>query len=92
MKALDKESACFQYLCIGFFDEPHVWIMMNDPQFENSKMTIEKDAWFSFVTVTKNLLGNNKAANYMKFVENMLKAFQNLKCSMSIKVYFYLVT
>ena len=49
---------------------------------------VEKDAWFSFVVVKKDFLGNNKAANCVKLVDSLLKVFQNLKSNMSIKVHF----
>ena len=100
MKTLDKKGACIQYLYeifpslsnkkfkAGIFDGSQKRNTVNDQQFGNSMMTIDKDAWFSSVAVTKNVLENNKAANYVNLVENMLKAFQNLKCNIRIKVHF----
>ena len=35
----------------------------------------------------KNFLGNNKARNYPEFVNNMLTAFRNLGCNMSVKMH-----
>ena len=35
-----------------------------------------------------NLLGNKKARNDEDFVSNMLSAFHDLKCKMSIKMHF----
>ena len=48
----------------------------------------EKAAWLSFVDVMKNFLGNKKAGNYEDLVGNMLSAFRDLGCKMSIKVHF----
>ena len=48
----------------------------------------EKAAWLSFVDVIKNFLGNKKAGNHEDVVSNMLSAFHDLGCKMSIKVHF----
>ena len=48
----------------------------------------EKAAWLSFVDVMKNFLGNKKAGNHEDLVNNMLSAFHDLGCKMSIKVHF----
>ena len=48
----------------------------------------EKAAWLSFVYVIKNFLGNKKAGNHEDVVSNMLSAFHDLGCKMSIKVHF----
>ena len=44
--------------------------------------------WNTFVPVVKNFLGNNKARNYAEPVANMLTAFKNLGCNMSIKMHY----
>lgn len=41
-----------------------------------------------FFLVVKNFLGNNKARNYAELVTNMLTAVRNLRCHMSIKMYY----
>ena len=48
----------------------------------------ELKAWSSFVLVVKNFLGNNKALNYADLLSNMLIAFKNLGCNMSIKMHY----
>ena len=48
---------------------------------------VELEAWNSFVLVVNNLLGNNKVRNYAEFVNNMLTAFRNLGCNMSVKMH-----
>ena len=48
----------------------------------------ELEAWSSFVLVVKTFLGNNKALNYADLFSNMLIAFKNLGCNMSIKMHY----
>ena len=99
-KALDKDGSCFTYLCRAFpgltieklkggiFDGPQVRQLIRDPEFENSMNEVELEAWKAFVLVVKNFLGNNKASNYAELVTNMLTAFRNLGCNMSIKMHY----
>lgn len=60
---------------------------MNDPDFSSSISEIEKNAWYSFVWVIQNVLGNRKY-NYVEHVEELLSDFQQLGCNMSIRVHF----
>ncbi|KAK5650493.1 hypothetical protein RI129_001522 [Pyrocoelia pectoralis] len=99
-KALDKAGGCFVYLCqafpgltieklkAGIFDGPQIRQLIRDPQFEKSMNEVEVEAWKAFVMVVKNFLGNNKAPNYAELVTNMLTAFRNLGCNMSIKMHY----
>ena len=98
-KALDKDGDCFIYLCQGFpgltmeklkagiFDGPQIRQLIRDPEFENSMNEVELGAWKAFVLVVNNFLGNNKARNYTKLVNNMLTAFRNLGCNMIVKMH-----
>ena len=45
-------------------------------------------AWLSFIEVLKNFLGNYRADNYKKIVNNMLENFRILGINMSIKLHF----
>ena len=97
-KALDKDGDCFTYLCqafprltmeklkAGIFVGPHIR-QLRDPEFENSMNEMELEAWKAFVLVVKNFLDNNKARNYAELVNNMLTAFRNLGCHMSVKMH-----
>ena len=49
---------------------------------------LKSEAWKAFVLVGKNFLGNNKASNYEELITNMLYAFKNLECNMSIKMHY----
>ena len=55
---------------------------------ENSMNEVELEARKAFFLVVKNFLGNNKARNYADLVNNMLTAFRNLGCNMSIKMHY----
>ena len=72
----------------GIFDGPQVRQLIRDPEFEKSMTTLELKAWKAFVLVVKNFLGNNKASNYEELITNMLYAFKNLGCNMSIKMHY----
>ena len=99
-KALDKDGDCFTYFCqafpgltmeklkSGIFDGPQIWQLIRDPEFENSMNEVELEAWKAFVLVVKNFLGNSKASNYAELVNNMLTAFRNLGCNMSVKMQY----
>ena len=97
-KALDKDGDYFTYLCqafsgltmeklkAGIFDGPQIRQLIRDPEFENSMSEVELEAWKAFVPVVKSFLGNNKVRNYAELVNNMLTAFRNLGCNMSVKM------
>ena len=99
-KALDKDDDCFTCLCQAFpgltmeklkagtFVGPHIRQLIKDPEFENSMNEMELEAWKAFVLVVKNFLDNNKARNYAELVNNMLTAFRNLGCNMSVKMHY----
>ena len=61
---------------------------MRDQAFVRAINDKEKAAWLSFVDMMKNFLGNKKAGNHENLVGNMLSAFHDLGCKMSIKVHF----
>ena len=99
-KALDKDGDCFTYLCqafpeltmeklkAGIWNGPQIWQLIKDPEFENSMNEVELEAWKAFVLVVNNFLGNNKVRNYAEPVNNMLTAFRNLGCNMSVKMHY----
>ena len=98
IKALDKDSCCFSYLCHNFpglsieklkggiFDGPQVRQLFRD--LEKSMTELESEAWKSFVLVVKNFLGNNKTSNHEELINNIIYAFTNLGCNMSIKMHY----
>ena len=66
VKALNKEGACFKYICskfpgltveklkAGIFNGPQIRKLMNDHEFPSSMSKEEFYAWAAFVKVLKN--------------------------------------
>ncbi|GBM29458.1 hypothetical protein AVEN_255843-1 [Araneus ventricosus] len=100
VKALPKDGECFKYLCHQFpglseaklkedvFVGPDKRKMMKDENFETKMETNGRKAWESFKLSFTSFLGNKKNPNYESIVEEMIKNFQILGCSMSLKVHF----
>ncbi|GBM96270.1 hypothetical protein AVEN_173037-1 [Araneus ventricosus] len=100
VKALPKEGECFKYLCDqfpglsetklkeGVFVGPDNRKIMKNENFETKMETNERKAWESFKLVFTSFLGNKKDPNYKYIVEEMIKNFTILDCSMSLKVHF----
>ena len=100
MKARNKEGNCFRYLCnvfpalstekvkAGIFDGLQIRQRIKEKHFENSMEANEQNAWNCFVLVVKNFLGSTKAENYKELVSNMIDAFKDLECNMSIKLHY----
>ena len=100
VKALNRDGACFRYLCnafpgmsmekikAGIFNGPQIRQLTKDLQFAGHMTERELAAWTALVLVIKNFLGNYKASNYAELVSNMLSSFKNLGCHMSIKVHY----
>ncbi|GBN84752.1 hypothetical protein AVEN_256830-1 [Araneus ventricosus] len=99
VKALPKEGECFKCLCDqfpetearlkeGVFVRPDIKKIMKDENFETKMETNERKAWEYFKLVITSFLGNKKDPNYKSIVEEMIKNFKILGCSMSLKVHF----
>lgn len=100
VKALSKSGNCLQYLCQkfphiseeklkeGIFVGPDIRRLMTDENFLSTMNEVETEAWIAFKNVITKFLGNNRDPDYVVIVENMLKCFKVLGCSMSIKVHF----
>ncbi|GBO33464.1 hypothetical protein AVEN_123576-1 [Araneus ventricosus] len=100
VKSLPKDGECFKYLCDQFPDlseaklKEGVFVgldvrkMMKDENFETKMETNERKAWESFKLGIFSFLGNKKDPNYKYIVEEMIKNFKILGCSMSLKVHF----
>ncbi|GBM23562.1 hypothetical protein AVEN_46244-1, partial [Araneus ventricosus] len=72
----------------GLFVGPDIRKMMKDENFETKMETNRRKAWESFNLVITSFLGNKKDSNYKSIVEEMIKNFKILGCSMSLKVNF----
>ncbi|GBN43777.1 hypothetical protein AVEN_106009-1 [Araneus ventricosus] len=62
--------------------------MMKDENFETKMETNERKVWESVKLVITSFLGNKKDPNYKSIVEETIKNFKILGCSMSLKVHF----
>ena len=93
VKAMDKSKAAFEFLIKkfpslseakireGVFVGPQIRELFQDAEFDQVLKGKEKRAWNTFKLVATNFLGNYKADNYRKLVENLLKAYKNLGCN-----------
>ena len=100
VKALSLDSECFQHLVYalpsllyenikaGLFDGLQIRTHVHDQGFVQKRNAKEKAAWLAYEDVIKNFLGNKMTQNYEILVSEMLFAFRNLGCKMSIKVHF----
>ena len=100
VKAMNQEEAAFTYLWEkftrlsetklkeGIFIGPQIRDIIKDEYFNKLLQGDEKSAWDSFKFVVKGFLGNRRAQNYEKLVNNLLHSYQKLGCNMSLKVHF----
>ncbi|GBL72332.1 hypothetical protein AVEN_115276-1 [Araneus ventricosus] len=100
VKALPKDGECFKYLCDqfpglseaklkeGVFVGLNIRKMTKDENFETKMETNERKAWESFQPGISSFLGNKKNPNYKSIVEEMIKNFKILGCSMSLTFHF----
>ncbi|GBL89248.1 hypothetical protein AVEN_95287-1 [Araneus ventricosus] len=95
VKALPKEGECFKYLCDQFpplseaklkecvFAGPGIRKMMEDENCETKMETNKRKTWESFKLVITSFLRNKKDTNYKFIVEEKIRNFKILGCSMS---------
>ena len=100
IKALDKEAACFEYICKAFpgvtieklkngiFDGPDIRKLIKDHNFVTSMNELKSKTWRSFVSVTKIFLVNKRSDDYVSLVQNMLDNYRDIGANMSIKFHF----
>ena len=99
VKALRLDGEGFQYLLHKFpglsyekikaevFDGPQIRALQRDQAFVQTMNDKEKVARLSFVNVMKNFFAHKKAGIHKDLIGNMLSAFHDLGCKMSIKVH-----
>jgi hypothetical protein len=88
VKALDRNSPCFQYLCTkvsslsrakirdGIFDGPRIRKLMMYDSFTDTMTEIEEDAWNAFKEDVKKFVGYIKELLYKEIVRNVLDKFK----------------
>jgi len=67
---------------------PQIRELLSDQEFSPKLTDVQKEAWNTFRGVVEGFLGNNKAPDYKKRVEDMLTAFEKQGARMSIKIHF----
>ncbi|KAJ8868262.1 hypothetical protein PR048_029778 [Dryococelus australis] len=72
----------------GVFFGPQIRELQKDPNFGVCLSPKEKQAWMCFTNVKKNFLGKKRAANYRELVNEMIVAYRNFGCNMSLKMNF----
>jgi hypothetical protein len=104
VKTMNKQGKCFEYLREIFreisiaelkeniFIGPQNHEIIKYDLFEHLLTITEKSAWLKFRAVCINLLGKVKAENYKELLEDLLRAYQTMRCSMSLKIHFYIPT
>ena len=100
VKALDRSGDCIGYICstflglsyekkkAGIFDGPQIRTLLRDQYSVTTMTVVEARAWKAFSKVVHNILGNNRADNYIELVEELLLSLQDLGCRLSIKVHY----
>ena len=99
VKAWYKDGAALKYLQNlfpklsgakvkgGIFIGPQVKLILKFDEFLETPSAVEKDAWLCFAAVVQGFLGNNKEDNYAELVANLVNAYGNMGCRMSMKVH-----
>jgi len=100
VKGTDKRSCVFEYLRNKFpnlseakikediFKGPQIRELIQDKQFDEDLNETEGNAWLSFKRICKDFLGNHKAVNYQKVVQDLLTSYKAIGCNMSLKIHF----
>lgn len=100
VKAMNKEGDGFLYLKSvfpklsdaklkeGIFVGPQIRQLMKDTNFDKKLNDKEFNAWVSLKAVITGFLGNHKAQNAEKLVNDMLQAYEKMGCRMSLKMHF----
>ena len=72
----------------GVFVGPEIREVLNDTNFQKTLCPLELKAWMAFKWLCENFLGNNKSPMYKDGVKNLLNAYEEMKCRMSLKIHF----
>ena len=72
----------------GIFIGPQIREVMKDPNFEKTLTVKEKRAWQSFKWLCDNFLGNVRYPSFESGVEDLLDAYKEMGCRLSLKMHF----
>ena len=96
----EQNSNGFKFLCKkfpklsqaklkeGIFVGPQIREVFKDPEFEKTLNTLELRAWHGFKWICSNFLGNFKSNSYREGVAELLAAYKEMGCRMSLKMHF----
>ena len=100
VKALNVKGTAFTSLCgkiptltfeklkAGVFIGAQIRQIFKDQQFEAVLSDKEKAAWQASKKVSNGFLGNFKAANFRKLVQDLVDSYEQLGCNMSLIMHF----
>jgi len=72
----------------GVFNGPQIRELFVDKDFVETLQIKEKRAWNSFNWICHNFLGRTRSPNYKEGVEELLAAYKDYGCRMSLKIHF----
>ena len=72
----------------GIFVGKQIREVLKDLDFEKELISIELRAWKAFKWLCANFLSNKKSPLFKTGVENLLEAYKEMVCRMSIKIHF----
>jgi hypothetical protein len=78
---MDKIKGCV-------FIHPQICQLFRDPLFDLILSDDKKAAWIAFRHVATGFVGNVKASNFRKLVEDLITFYEKLGCNMSLKMHF----
>lgn len=61
---------------------------MKSDDFSNTLINDERVAWDMLKKLASGLFGKSRSGTYKEDVDKLLKAFENLKVNMSLKIHF----
>ena len=102
VKAMSDESEGFLYLKrnfagilidgklkAGIFIGSQIRDLLPDTVFTSKLDPLQLAAWEAFKNVVNNFLGNHRAQNYVKLIQDMTEAYRKMMgCRMSLKMHF----
>ncbi len=72
----------------GIFVGPQIRKIVHDPNFEQVLSEKELAAWRAFKEIVQGFIGNKKSSHYVRIVQELLNAYHQLGCTMSLKIHF----
>ena len=70
------------------FVGPQIREVFKDPGFEKILNTLELRAWHAFKWICSYFLGNFKSNSYREGVAELLAAYKEMGCRLSLKLHF----